>query len=401
MVLKNPSLRLALLGSMAAGLTSCQAQEPTTAMHQQVAALHGEASVTRTLMDQDWGLPTGTVTIPKGWGFAGGVVHATGGACTVTGTSPVMHVEAPDGSTGVVVMPALRAQYVNDPNTMRQYASNGCLVATGMTATDFLEGIVIPKARPGAHVLEAGPAPLLDPMVAKISEQLHQQMAQSGVRGPAPAVSSARVRIGYVRNGHPVEEFVSALVVCNRQSMPGTRVFSVDCTADQLSLVYAPAAQLDALAARKDLVDAKPNPAWQQRLAQNDQQYQMALQARMNQQQNQNTQNAEAYLQNNLNGIHAAAAQGQRNVDAIHAIGKASMDTDRQRQAAIDRSAQGTALSMTNSNMYTDPNTGKQVQLSDQYSHTYMNAEGTMVEQTNSGSGPIGGGWWTEMVPKY
>jgi hypothetical protein len=190
------------------------------------------------------------------------------------------------------------------------------------------------------------------------------------------------------------------MVVCSRQSVPGTRVFSVDCTADQLNLVYAPAAQLDALAARKDLVDAQPNPAWQQRLAQNDQQYQMASQAQMNRQQGQNAQNAQAYLQNNLNGINNAAAQGQRNVEAIHAIGKASMDVDRQRQAAIDHSAQGTALSMSNSNVYRDPNTGNQVQLSDQYSHTYVNAEGTMVQQTNSASGPIGGGWWTEMVPK-
>jgi hypothetical protein len=397
LIFKKTALRLVLHGFMAAGITSCQAQKPVSAMQQNVAALQDKTTVTHTLMDQNWGLSTGTVTIPKGWGFAGGVVHATGGACTVTGTSPVMHIEAPDGSAGVVVMPSLRAQYVNDPNTMRQYTSKGCLVATGMTATDFLKGVVIPKARPGARVLEAGPAPLLEPMVAKVREQI----AQGGMRGTPPVVSSARVRIGYARNGHPVEEYVSAMVVCSRRSVPGTRVFSVDCTADQLNLVYATASQLDLLAARKDLVDAKPNPAWQQRLAQNDQQYQMALQAQMNRQQGQNAQNAQAYLQNNLNGINNAAAQGQRNVEAIHAIGKASMDVDQQRQGAIDRSAQGTALSMTNSNIYTDPNTGKQVQMSDQYSHTYVNAESTMVQQTNSASGPIGGGWWTEMVPQY
>jgi len=387
MILKKTALQLALLGFMAAGLTSCQAQKSTTATQQNAAATPGKATVTHTLMDQGWGLPTATVTIPKGWGFAGGVVHATGGACTVTGTSPVMHIEASDGSEGVVVMPSLRAQYVSDPNTMRQYTSQGCLVATGMTATDFLKGVVIPKARPGARVLSAGPAPLLEPMVAKATQQLRELAAQSGWRGAAPTVSSARVRIGYVRNGHPVEEYVSAMVVCSRQSMPGTRMFSVDCTADQINLVYAPAEQLDALAARKDLVDAKPNPAWQQRLAQNDQQYQMASQAQMNRQQNQNAQNAQAYA--------------QRNIDTIHAIGRASMDVDRQRQAAIDHSAQGTALSMTNSNLYTDPNTGRQVQLSDQYSHTYVNAEGTVAQQTNSASGPIGGGWWTEMVPQH
>jgi hypothetical protein len=383
MIFKNTALRLVLLGSMAAGLTSCQAQRPTTATQQNTAATPGKATVTHTLMDQAWGLPTGTVTIPRGWGFAGGVVHATGGDCTVTGTSPVMHIESPDGSMGGVVMPALRAQYLSDPATLRQYASHGCLVATGMTATDFLKGIVIPKARPGARILDAGPAPALEPMVA----QFKQQLAQSGMRGTPPVVSTARVRIGYVRNGHPVEEFVSAMVVCSRQAMPGTRVFSVDCTADQLSLVYAPASQLDALAARKDLVETKPNPAWQQRLAQNDREYQAAFQQQLNRQQNQNAQHAQAYA--------------QQNIDTIHRIGKASMDADRQKQAAIDHAAQGTALSMSNSNIYEDPKTGEHYKLSDQYSHTYMNAEGTTVQQTNSASGPIGGGWWTEMVPKY
>lgn len=290
MIFKNTALRLAFLGSMAAGITWCQAQKPVVTMQQNVAATQDKATVTHTLMDQDWGLSTGTVTIPKGWGFAGGVVHATGGSCTVTGTSPVMHIEAPDGSAGVVVMPSLHAQYVSDPNTMRQYTSKGCLVATGVTATDFLKGVVIPKARPGARILDAGPAPLLEPMVAKATQQMRQFAARNGMRGAPPTVSSARVRIGYVRNGQPVEEFVSAMVVCSRQSVPGTRVFSVDCTADQLNLVYAPAAQLDALAARKDLVEAKPNPAWQQKLAQNDQQYQMESQSQMRQQQGQNAQ---------------------------------------------------------------------------------------------------------------
>jgi hypothetical protein len=357
--------------------------------------------VAHTLVDQAWGLPAGTVSIPRGWGFAGGVLHAAGGACTVTGTSAVMHIEAPDGSEGLVVMPSLRAQYTSDPGSMRQYASQGCLVATGMTATDFLKSVVIPKARPGARVLDSGPDPLLEQTVAQESEQMRQQMAQSGMRGALPTMTSARVRISYTRNGRPVEEFIRAMVTCMRQPLPGTPVFSVDCTADQVSLLHAPAGQLDALAARQDLVELKPNPAWQQRMAQDNQQYQQASQAQMNQQQNQNAQNANAYLQNNENAIHASAARGQQNVDMIHNIGNASMNADRQRQAAIDHSAQGTALSMSNSNIYTDPNTGRQVQMSDQYAHTYVNAEGTAVQQTNSASGPIGGGWWTEMVPSY
>jgi len=432
MNLQNATLRLTFLACIAIPcLTSCHGQQKSSAnastqqkiaalqslrdsgvitedeYQQKVAALQGSGPspravastadgppVTHTLMDQAWGLPAATVKIPRGWGFAGGVLHAVGGACTVTGTSAVMHIEAPDGSEGLVAMPALRAQYVSDPQSMRQYASQGCLVATGMTATDFLKSIVIPRARPGARILDSGPDPLLEASVA----QMKQSMA--GMRVP-PVVSSARIRISYSRNGHDVEEFVSGLTSCVRMPIPGTPAFSVDCTADRLSLVHAPVGQLDALAARKDMVELKPNPAWQARLAQDSQNYQQASQDHMLREQDRNAANANAYLQNNKDKIAANAAQGQQNVDTIHNIGEASMRIDQERQGAIDHAAQGTALSVSNSNIYTDPTTGKQMQMSDQYGHTYVNAEGTMVQQTNSASGPIGGGWWTEMVPSY
>lgn len=422
-------VRIALLACITVpGLTSCQAQKAATSTQQKITALQGlrdsgvissdeyqqkvaalqgagpapssvshtgGAAAAHTLMDQAWGLPAATVKIPRGWGFAGGVLHAAGGACTVTGTSAVMHIEAPDDSEGLVAMPALRAQYVSDPQTMQQYASQGCLVATGLTAEAFLKSIVIPRMRPGARILDSGP----DPQLAAAVSQIRQSMA--GLRGAPPVVSSARIRISYTRNGRPVEEFVSGLTTCTRSPIPGTPAFSVDCTADQMSLLHAPQGQLDALAARKDMVDLKPNPAWQERLAQDNQNFQQAAQNHILREQDRNTQNANAYLQNNKDQMAATAAKGQANVDMIHRIGNTSMNIDKQRQGAIDQSAQGTALSMTNSNIYTDPNTGKQVQLSDQYGHTYVNAEGTMTQQTNSASGPIGGGWWTEMVPSY
>ena len=430
MKLPVAAVRLALLACITVpGLTSCQAQQAPSSTQQKIAALQGlrdsgvlsedeyqqkvaalqgpgtapraTAStaggppVVHTLMDQTWNMPAATVKVPRGWGFSGGVLHAAGGACTVTGTSAVMHIEAPDGNEGLVAMPALRAQYVSDPQLMRQYASSGCLVAKGMTAEDFLKNIVIPKARPGARILDSGPDPQLEASLA----QIRQSMA--GLRGAPPTISSARVRISYTRYGQPVEEFVSGITSCSRSQIPGTPGFSVDCTADQLFLLHAPAGQLDALAARKDLIDLKPSPAWQQRLAQDNQNYQQASQEHMLRQQDRNTAAASAYLQNNKDQMAATAAKGQANVDMIHRIGNTSMNIDKQRQDGIDHAAQGTALSMSNSNIYTDPNTGKQVQLSDQYGDTYVNAEGTMTQQTNSASGPIGGGWWTEMVPSY
>ena len=429
MKLPVAAVRLTLLACITVpGLTSCQAQKASTSTQQKIAALQGlrdsgvisndeyqqkvaalqgagpaptgaartgGAAVTHTLMDQAWGLPAATVKAPRGWGFAGGVLHAAGGACTVTGTSAIMHIEAPDDSEGYVSVPALRAQYVSDPQTMHQYASQGCLVATGMTAEDFLKSIVIPRMRPGARILGSGPDPQLEAAVGQIKQSM------AGLGGPPPVVSSARIRISYTRSGHPVEEFVSGLTSCTRSPIPGTPAFSVDCTADQMSLLHAPVGQLDALAARKDMVDLKPNPAWQQRLAQDNQNFQQAAQSHILREQDRNAQNASAYLQNNKDQMAATAAKGQANVDMIHRIGNTSMAIDKQRQDGIDHSAQGTAMSMSNSNIYTDPNTGKQVQLSDQYGHTYVNAEGTMTQQTNSASGPIGGGWWTEMVPSY
>jgi len=77
------------------------------------------------------------------------------------------------------------------------------------------------------------------------------------------------------------------------------------------------------------------------------------------------------------------------------------MAAARNSQAAIDRSAGATAAHMGDYNIYSDPHTGRQVQLSNQYDHTYINDQGTVAQQTNSAYGPVGGGWWTEMTPKY
>lgn len=370
-----PGLGLALL----LGTMSCNAGGSGTSSVQ----IGNGAPRSWQLMDTAWGLPAATVKTPAGWGFGGTVFHP-GQDCALTGHSIVFNLESRDGSQGIIELPSLRAQSFNDAATMRQFTAHGCAVATGMTATDFLKSVVIPRVRPSARIVSMGTEPRLETSAVQIRQQL-QRMAG---RFPAPTVSTARIKLAYQRNGTAVEEYVSALVVCSRETHPGMNYVHVDCTADNIGLAHAPPGQLDALVNGFDAnFSVQPNPAWLQRL----QQQRAAETAQFNRTlQAQNEQSA-----------RNSAAIANNAIANIHRTGAASMAAARNSQAAIDRSAGATAAHMGDYNIYSDPHTGQQVQLSNQYNHTYVNEQGTVAQQTNSAYGPVGGGWWTEMTPKY
>jgi hypothetical protein len=376
-------MRRIILSSLALafllGTLGCNAQGSGSDLLQ--AATGGPRSW--QVMDPAWGLPAATIKTPAGWGFGGTVFHP-GQDCALTGHSIVFNLESRDGSQGIIELPSLRAQSFNDAASMRQYTARGCPVATGMTAADFLKSVVIPRMRPSARILATGDEPRLEAAAGHARQQLQR------IRGPLapPTVSTARIKLAYQRNGKPVEEYVSAMVVCSRETYPGMNLVHIDCTADNVGLAHAPPGQLDALVNGFDTnFSVKPNPAWLQQL----QQHVAAETSQFNRQlQAQNQQSA-----------RNAAAISNNAIANIHRTGEASMAAARNSQAAIDRSAGATAAHMGDYNIYSDPHTGRQVQLSNQYDHTYINDQGTVAQQTNSAYGPVGGGWWTEMTPKY
>ena len=55
---------------------------------------------------------------------------------------------------------------------------------------------------------------------------------------------------------------------------------------------------------------------------------------------------------------------------------------------------------MSDSNGFSNPNTGGGMQLSNQYSHSYQNGQTGMVVQTNSAYAPGPSSTWTELQPQ-
>ena len=388
-----------------AGSLGCDAQTGGTAARRQAAAPSQGGTRAFELPDPALGMNAATVHVPAGWGFAGVVVHANN--CVIGGHSMQINTESADGLTGLMMLPTLVGMGATNPQVFAQARQQGCTIVTSEHAADFIKTVILPHVRPGARVISVAEEPEFAEKVQAMkaqAAQLRQQMPpvqNQFVNMLPPTIESARVRIAYQRNGHEEEEFVSTVTACNVTQYRSMRYAAVQCTAEPIVLLHAPAGQLDALAAKKDSPFRMDYHAdWQKRMeqvvqAENQQQMQQA-QA----QQNAATAKIQANANANLAYINGAAARSQANADVINRQGAAVLQSARNSQAAIDHSAQATAQSMGDRNVYSSGSGTQYTGLSNQYSHTYDNGQG-LILQTNSAYAPGGGQVWTELTPKY
>lgn len=165
----------------AAPTRSSSSRPATTAAssHTAAAAVRGPGTPTvdHTLMDAGWGLPYGTVKLPVGWAFNGGVVHGENG-CYAMGDSPMWSAESADKSYGIVVLPALKTGFASDANLMRQMEQFHCPTLRSSSAADYLTKYVLPHLHGAGsmRILGTGPEPQLAPM----AEQFRQQSSADG-----------------------------------------------------------------------------------------------------------------------------------------------------------------------------------------------------------------------------
>jgi predicted phage gp36 major capsid-like protein len=94
----------------------------------------------------------------------------------------------------------------------------------------------------------------------------------------------------------------------------------------------------------------------------------------------------------------AAIRQGTRDyANQVHSNVAAN------RAAALDHSSQQFALHMGDQAIYSDPSTGQQVQMSNQYGHAWASTTGNTNEYiltdspTFNPNGQVGSGSWTQM----
>ncbi len=398
------------------GVVSCDGQHATAtrtdssgarpAATTRAASVKGPGTpmVDHTLLDAGWGIAYATVKLPPDWAFNGGVVHGEAG-CVAMGDSPMWSAESPDKSYGIVVLPMLKTGYTSVPAVLQQLQQAHCPTLRSTSAVEYLTQLVLPHLHsPGSmHIVSVGP----EPQLASLAEQFRQanmQMERASNNQFSrmhTTVETARILLQYKEGGKTLNEVASALFACTdtQMTMPPTGYAEMlDCTAPIAIIGHGPDdgtpftnAYVDAHSKDPAFYTISPSAVWQQRFNQKMEQ--------ARQQQNQQFQQTLSQSQQNMRNQQAQFDAGQaryhaqqQSNDQYNAAWKANQQKQDQSHEAFRQYLSGT-------NVYTDNQTGKQYEMSNQYNDTYINQNGQVGLQTNSATSP--GVDWTLLQPKH
>jgi hypothetical protein len=348
--------------------------------------------------DPQYRMTAVTLQIPSDWKFAGTIARPTG--CHGNGAALKFTAQSPDGLTAVVALPGVKWEWV-DSETAKKYLP--CPPIDIDTAASFLVNIAVPNIQPDAKIVAV--LPLDAEGQASLKDQLDKEIQQNASMGnfkqvnPKWTLDGANVRVQYDRDGHPVEEMISAVVHCNEQTMPAIPMLKQSayrkrtCFSRGTTIVRAPQGHLDEMLALPQIKLGKtlqPNADWQNRLASD----QMAAFQKSMADNNRRYNDFEKQLDANNRQFAANLQHFKEQGDQRLAAGRAfqerqadsfnhAMAADRQRQAAIDASAHATALNSLDRQEFRNPNTGQIIEASNQYSHQWISSDGSTLIQTN------------------
>jgi hypothetical protein len=283
------------------------------------ASLAGTGSMQRvSLADPAVGMQDAmSVTIPSGWSFQGRIVRDV--SCSPGDAFPHMQIASPDGAYSLTVMTPFFTTSM--PTTLNL---RGCgAVAQLMSSANILTRYVVPGLSKGGQAS----APSVPPDAANFIQSVNVTNGRLISSGDA-----ARVHLSLTQNGNAMEEYIEGHTVTSRiQGVPG------GTTATTVFVYKAPVGQLDAFYQRATTAMAlMPNPQWQQRNQQLQQQATMRAQQ-------QGEQQRAAILQQGQDSGAAGRAMLARTQAQIKATGQASMNAAEASEAARHSGAVGTA----------------------------------------------------------
>lgn len=351
-----------------------------------------------TIMDDANSMPAVTLQIPVGWGFAGGMMRPRG--CH----PPAV---AFDGLSYTAVAPDRITAYEKLPGVSWGWASDGtnpgrpkCAPINIATASSFLLNIVIPNLRPDARNITV--LPLTPQMQQGLEAQRRRLDAQPSAQNRR-TIDTARVRLQYTFNNHPVEELLGTVLTCNEIDMPAypllhrAAVQRHFCQAQGINIRRALQGNLDAMIA-KNLPPPQIDPAW-------DSFIQQRMQAQFAAWQEKNNAQFQAIQQHYRDVTGNMIKRSQQFQEQQRSSFENAMAQDRATQAAIDHAAQQQVRDSLNRADFIDPNTGRKIETSNQYSHNWISGDGTEVVlgqdpnfDPNGTIDPIRESW-TELIP--
>jgi hypothetical protein len=360
------------------------------------------------VVDPQYQMTAYTVEIPVSWKFAGTIARVPG--CHGNGAAIKYTAQSTDGLSAVAVMPGAAWSWASNPAMQKSMQATNCAAIDIDNAASFLVNIVVPNLRPGAKVVAMLP---LKPegqasLAAQLDKARQQNAAMARQYGQQPqtlSLDGATVRLQYERDGHAVEETITAVVDCTESQMAALfgqpAYLRRSCSARSEVVMRAPQGHIDEVTAQfKDLTKTvQINPEWQTRLL-NDQQ------AAFQKQQAANNQQFQQNLRNNQAAFDQRMANNKAFQDNMRANTDHALANDRARQNAIDASAHATALHSLDRQDFKNPNTGQTIEASSQYNHQWISSDGSTLIQTNdhaydpNGQVNSGNQSWSELVPK-
>jgi hypothetical protein len=349
-----------------------------------------------------------TMLVPSDWSFKGYAVLTPKFDCNYTIGRFNVETQSPDKSSGLsiralgaTVSSTNRAALAQIQQMNQQWAgTENCQIEQPQALAQGLGGAVAKIVQNGYAVGSVEPVPGLTDQMDAAAQQANQMLAQQASQHGMPAshlrVETGRLRFTGSMQGVPVEGWVIAMHTVRSDPAPGGPVDMSDIPL--FAIMYAPPGKLEAqekmLSAMLDSIQT--NPEWTLYLAQYVQGIVQIKQRAMNQ---------VAQIYSNMAADNAKAAQDQARIrqgtqnyaNQVHATVVAN------RAAALDHSSQQFALHMGDQAIYSDPNTGQRVQMSNQYGHAWASSTGNTNEYilTDSPSfnpnGQVGSGSWTQM----
>ncbi len=360
--------------------------------------------------DPKYGITAMSFEIPAGWKFTGSIVRPVG--CHSRGANASYTAQSPDGITALVALPGVTWSWTTSPEMLKAMDKTHCPGIDINTPAAFLVNIAVPNLHPTAQAKIVAVLPLPPEGQASLVAQLKTQIANSAsmpnLKMTNQTLEGARVRLQYVREGHPIEEMVTAVVSCNDTPMAAmaanrTAALRRTCASRGTSIVRAPQGELDQVLEQpsvKNLVKSiQPNPDWQNRVSQD---MQAEFQAMMAANDRQFQANQKYFADQNA----AMLARGRQFQNNLQAGTDAAIANDRARQNAIDQSAHATALYSLDRQDFKNPATGQTIEASNEYNHQWLSSDGSTLIQTQdhtfdpNGQVYPGSQSWTELVPK-
>jgi hypothetical protein len=358
----------------------------------------GDSSALRTVTVDDPAVQIHafTLTIPKSWKFTGMIARP--GGChgpAVAADGLTYTALAPDGITASEKLPGVSWAWVSDGSSLAN-----CKPVNISTALSFLLNIAVPNLRPDAKDVTVVPLP---PEMRQAVESRNRQFQSQANPQSRQTLDAALVHLTYSYKGHPVEELLGAAVLCMEMDMPAYPVLHRPavqrhvCNSLGTTIRRAPQGALEALRAQK-LPPPQINPQWDQ-LIQQRMRAQFAAWKKANDEQFKT-------IQDHYKQVTEGMLKEGRNFQAQQ---KSSFDNamaqDRATQGAIDHAAQMQIRDSLNRQDFIDPNTGRRIETSNQYAHSWISSDGQSVvlngDPTFDPNGlidPVRQSW-TELIP--